>query len=1164
MKRAAAMRRAAQLVLWTLLALLLTALTLLGLLAAVLATEPGSRRALQLLQQAVPGISIGDSRGNGLDGLVIDRFTYADTDVEVTLTALQLRLDWRALLVGQLRLPQLQARTLLVRVFEGDDSDDGDDTLARVATPLPLLAPNLALDQLTIDTGGEPLQMTALSASVSWLGTRLRFVDAEAQLDAWRARATGVIHFRGHYPLELDGRIDSDEWNDSLTPVTVRTWGDLQQLGIELHSDGDWPLSLTGSLWLLEEALRLQLVARQLRPLQWGEGQATIGLQETTLTARGTLDGIDGELQATLTQPDFGPMPLQAQLAWQGETLQITPVLTVGDGAVEGRCTLTLSAPFPLQCNGELRQLALAPLGVDATLATPFELALSDPTLPALALALPQIDGTLFGHPLRGEARVASSDGRNWQIAQIDLRSGDNRLQAQGRLGDDNALQLQLDARTLAQVDPLLRGALAVQAELSGTLAAPTLTAQIDGRNLGYDDLNAANVRGSVTIAEGGHAASRLQLDTSNLQLPGMPPIDLVLRGSGTLSNHQLQLDATAADASLQLACGGRAELEQPSGRLRCGELHGVLPLPQTTVNWRADRELALDWQAKPTRLTLAPFCLRADTAALCLQQPLALRDGQLASFTVEGEALPLRWARGWLPNQLRPAANSVANLQLTLQSSAPLRLQGRVELPASTWQLRTEDGRRSLPMAPAHLALQLDERQARLDGEAAITDLGALALQLTVDDPRRTRALNGSLRLDGLHLRTFGSAVDGLNLTGGELNGRLDLRGTLATPALTGNLVLHDGELQIDMVADPISALAMNVWFDQHSATLHGSYRSGSGGGVIGGSAQWPAGEPWQARLTLNGNALRVVPLADSELTLDARLALDASAARSTLSGDVRVTQADIRINQLPPETIAVSPDAVVIGRTVEPSAFDRLALDLGIEATDRFHFSGFGADTHLTGKLRVTRRPGQTLRADGTVRLVDGRYRAYGQRLLVRRGSFLFTGPLDNPTLDIEAIRELAPVVGYDDVEVGLQVSGTLRDPLARIFSRPSMPESNAVYYLLTGRPPPEGTPGTEFSAGGTLLSLGLLGGEAQAAKLAERFGISDLQISTTQGDNGAQAEVSGYLAKRLYVRYGAGLDKQGNTITFQYQLTKRLVIEALSGMNEALDLIYTFTID
>jgi translocation and assembly module TamB len=1152
-----------RLLLWSALTLLLAGLVLLGLLAATLATEPGSRYALQLLQRAVPGISISESRGNGLGGLALDRFSYADADVEVTLTELRLRLDWRALLVGQLRLPQLQARTLLVRLFDGGE-DSSDDTLVRVATPLPLVAPALAIDQLTIDTGGEPLQLTALRASVGWLGTRLRFADAEARLDRWRASATGVIRLRGHYPLELDGRIDDVDGDEALAPIMVRSWGDLQRLGLELHSDGEWPLSLTGSLWLLEEQLRLQFVAQQTRPLQWGEGRATLGLQAATLTARGTLDRIDGELHATLTQPDYGEMPLQAQLAWQGDTLRIAPLLTIGDGALDGRCTLLLGGAFPLQCDGELRQLALAPLGIDATLSTPFALVLSDPLLPALQLQLPQIGGTLFGRPLQGAVELASTDGQQWQIDRFDLRSGDNRAAISGQFGDDSALQLRLDAPALAQLDPLLAGALDLRAELTGALAAPNLSMQIEGAELGYDGYTVGQLQGSLAIREGARSASQLRLRAAALQLPGLPALDLNLRGSGLLGDHRLQLAAAAGDATLQLACGGSAEPAPARGRLRCDTLEGTLPLPRNALDWQTDRTLAFDWQTAPTRLTLAPFCLRADGASLCLRQPLALRDGKLAPFSIDGEALPLRWARGWLPGQLRPAADSVANLQLSLERSAPLRLQGRIELPASTWRLRTEDGRRSLPLAPAHLSLQLDERQAVLEGRLAIIDLGALALQATIDDPGRTRRLGGSLRLEGLQLGAFGSAIDGIALHSGELNGRLDLRGTLADPALTGNLALRDGELLIDMVADPISALSLDAWFDRRSATLHGSYRSGSGGGVIGGSAQWPTGEPWQARLTLTGNALRLAPLPGSELTLDAQLALDASAARSALTGDVRVTQAEIRLDELPPETVSVSSDAVVIGRDSEPSTLDRLAIDLGINAGNRFHFSGFGADTHLTGNLRVTRQPGQTLRADGTVRLVDGRYRAYGQRLLVRRGSFLFTGPLDNPTLDIEAIRELAPVVGYDDVEVGLQITGTLRDPLARIFSRPSMPESNAVYYLLTGRPPPEGTTGTEFSAGGTLLSLGLLGGEAQAAKLAERFGISDLQISTTQGENGAQAEVSGYLAKRLYVRYGAGLDKQGNTVTFQYQLTKRLVIEALSGLNDALDLIYTFTID
>ncbi len=1160
MKRSVAM--GLRTLLWTTLALLLTALILLALLTTALSTEAGSRRALALLGNAVPGISVGASRGDWVDGIDIDRFSYSDAGVEVTLTDIHARLSWRALLVGQLRLPALRAATLLVRIDDDDDSDDSG--LTRVAMPLPLIVPELGLDRLTIDTGGEPLQLEALSASIGWLGTRLRFSDAAATLGEWRAQATGTIRFSGDYPIELDGSIDSDAWRGTLTPVAVRTWGDLGRLGVELKTDGDWPATITGSVWLLEQELRLQFVAEQTRPLGWGDGDAAIGVQGAVLTARGTLDAITGELKATLTQPQFGAMPLTAAIEWQGDRLTFAPTLTVADGALQGQCALQLAEPFPLDCDGELRQLALQSLGVDATVSTPFQLELSDPTLPALQLALPAIDGTLLGRPLRGTAQLATADGERWQIDQLQLQSGDNTLQVGGWIGSDSRLQVQLDARALAQLDPTLNGALTLQAQLTGNIAAPTVTASVDGRDLTLDEQRIGQLHGELALVDGGRAPSRLQLSASVLQLPGLPPIDLTLRGSGTAAEHRLQLAASADEATLRLACSGRVELEQPRGRLRCDTLNGQLPLPRATVDWSAGQTLALDWQAQPTRATLAPFCLRADSASLCLKQPLALRDGRLAPFTAEAQALPLRWARGWLPNQLRPGADSVANLQLALTRSQPLRLDARIDLPASTWQLRGSDGRVSLPLEPAHVALQLDERRAVVDGRLAVVDLGAATLRLTVDDPRRARTLDGALDLDAIQLQTLGSAIDGVDVRGGELSGRVDLRGTLAAPALIGRLSVRGGELQVGMAVDPITELTLDAGFDQRSATLGGSFRSGAGSGVIGGSAQWPDDAPWQARLTLNGAALRIAPLPDSELTLDAQLALDASAQRNTLTGGVQVRQADIRINELPPETVSVSPDAVVVGRVTEPTALEQLAIDVGVALGDQFRFSGFGADVRLTGNLQLLRQPGQSLLGDGTVRLADGRYRAYGQRLRVRRGSFLFTGPLDNPALDIEAVRELAPVVGYDDVEVGLQVTGSLQDPLARIFSKPSMPESNAAYYLLTGRPPPTGTTGTEFSAGGTLLSLGLLGGEEQAARLAQRFGISDLQISTSQGDNGTQAEVSGYLADRLYVRYGAGLDKQGNTITFQYQLTKRLVIEALSGLNDALDLIYTFTID
>src|SRR6185503_6049871 len=122
---------------------------------------------------------------------------------------------------------------------------------------------------------------------------------------------------------------------------------------------------------------------------------------------------------------------------------------------------------------------------------------------------------------------------------------------------------------------------------------------------------------------------------------------------------------------------------------------------------------------------------------------------------------------------------------------------------------------------------------------------------------------------------------------------------------------------------------------------------------------------------------------------------------------------------------------------------------------------------------------------------------------------GSFIFYGPQDNPDLNLEAVRDMPP--GVTDV-VGLRVIGSLKTPEALLFSEPSMPDSDIAYYLLTGRKPAVGTNTGGYSASGALLSLGLAGSEDKAGQLAQKFGISDLQLGTSEGSNGTEAEVSG----------------------------------------------------
>ena len=57
-------------------------------------------------------------------------------------------------------------------------------------------------------------------------------------------------------------------------------------------------------------------------------------------------------------------------------------------------------------------------------------------------------------------------------------------------------------------------------------------------------------------------------------------------------------------------------------------------------------------------------------------------------------------------------------------------------------------------------------------------------------------------------------------------------------------------------------------------------------------------------------------------------------------------------------------------------------------------------------------------------------------------------FTGPLDNPGLEIRAMRL------HQQVEAGVEITGTARDPRLRLVSKPEVPDGEKLAWLVLGR--------------------------------------------------------------------------------------------------------------
>ncbi|MFX7540877.1 translocation/assembly module TamB domain-containing protein, partial [Acinetobacter baumannii] len=69
----------------------------------------------------------------------------------------------------------------------------------------------------------------------------------------------------------------------------------------------------------------------------------------------------------------------------------------------------------------------------------------------------------------------------------------------------------------------------------------------------------------------------------------------------------------------------------------------------------------------------------------------------------------------------------------------------------------------------------------------------------------------------------------------------------------------------------------------------------------------------------------------------------------------------------------------------------------------------------------------------------------------------------------------------------------------------------------------------------------------------------GIQDFQLDTEGTGNSTSVVASGNITDKLSLSYGVGVFEPANTIALRYQLTKRLYLEAASGLASSLDLFF-----
>ncbi|SFL17340.1 translocation/assembly module TamB domain-containing protein [Pseudomonas sp. NFACC46-3] len=917
-----------------------------------------------------------------------------------------------------------------------------------------------------------------------------------------------------------------------------------QIAGLDLDAGAQQSLKLSGQLdW--REGLRAEAKVAWL-DFPWHRLYPLIDEPQVTLRSfDGEVSYTDGQylgnFQAALDGP-AGAFSLGSPFSGDLTQIHLPQLkLAAGQGKAEGH--LSLQFADGIAWDTALQLSAINPaywLGeLPGTLAGPLR---SKGTMKNDRLDLDadlDLKGKLRGQPAVLQAK-ASGAGEQWTLSALDIRLGDNRINGSASLQEKLTGQIDIKLARLAQLWPQLRGQVVGRVDVAGTLKAPQGKLGLQGTQLAFQDnrLQSLNLDATLDSAQRG----KLDLKASGIRVGETSLGVLTVSGQGDIKQQKLNLDLQGPQLDTTLALDGALDQGNWRGRLASGDVQAG------GQAWRLQAPAKLERLADGT-LNVGAHCWRSFDASLCGEDQRLMPEPKLRYHLKQ---FPIESLAQWMPKDFAWQGRLNADLQLDLPASGP---NGRVLVDASggTLRIRDKEGDKAqwldFPYQTLTLNSRLTPKRIDTDLNFAGARLGELMLQAQINPMLASKPISGSFRLTGLDLSVARPFVPMVETLTGHLNGSGTLSGGLLAPQVNGNLVLSDGEVSGPELPVSLEALQMRATITGEAVQLNGNWKSGkSGQGSLNGNIGW--GDALTMNLALKGSQLPVTvePYAVLDVAPDLNITLHGE--QLAIVGKVLVPKGEITIRELPPSTVKVSDDTVIVGHQIEEGKAPlAMAMDIDvIVGQDKLAFSGFGLTANVQGQVHI----GDNMDTRGELWLNDGRYRAYGQRLTVRRARLLFAGPIDQPYLDIEAIRQT------DDVIAGIRLSGSAEQPTTQIFSEPAMSQEQALSYLVLGRP--LSTTGEDNNMlAQAALGLGLMGSSGVTTSLANNLGIEDFQLDTQGSGNATSVVASGNLSEKLSLRYGVGVFEPANTIALRYKLSKKVYLEAASGVASSLDIFY-----
>lgn len=775
--------------------------------------------------------------------------------------------------------------------------------------------------------------------------------------------------------------------------------------------------------------------------------------------------------------------------------------------------------------------------------------------------------GELRGQSLALTGAVESHGNGIVEAPELYFAVGNNTFEFSGKADfakdvPELDFKTKIDAPDFGLVDPNLLGSVKGTLAVTGTTRLPVINADLTARNIDYfgTTLKRGHLTGRMRSRD--VVSGRLTLQLTDFKTQGVDIRKATIELRGNELRHNLTVHTEGTPISVDAKISGIYERMLGNWAGALAELKVKTAYGPVTL----EKPMRLAYVPDLNRANVSKACLAHTHARLCLENDLKidLTNRSDLRILIGLPKFDLAFIKQYFPGRFVADGIIKANADVTLPAGLSELPRGRVTVRAQDISTKYRMDLSDLKVGFNSVQLSFANAKDSIEGnwKIDIKDNGDIEGSLRMSDLFNTRTVDGALKFVAVDATLVNSFLSPGESAEGQWFGNLRFAGTLEEPLIYGRTGLFNAKLDSTKLPFEMLPSDIKLTFNGNSSTLEGHLKTPQGEVALNGSADWRTIGEGKAIVTTKGSNLRVTLPPDIEFDLTTDVTCEASSDLIKLDGAISIPWAKVSVSKLPASAVDVSDDVVRLDR---PRAKKKAAgKPIPIESNLRIHIGddvrveAMGLKARLTGNLNVIQDNG-TLGLTGQISVPSGSFKAYGQDLLVRRGEFHFVGAVANPLLDLEAIRN--PDRTADDVIAGIRVTGSVDSPQVAVFTDPAKSETEALSYLIRGEglDPSGDSDNTMITS--ALINLGLSQGSHVFESLGDAVGISGLGFETEGVGDSSQLVVSGYVLPGLKVKYGVGIFDSLATLTLRYRVIPRLYVEAVSGVDQALDLLYSF---